>query len=81
MVRIESLIRRYSRSFIMYVCVCNRVTQKDVEAAFDSGASSLRDLQKELKLGTNCGSCLPHAASVLKAAKEAAGNPKLFYAA
>ncbi len=67
----------------MYVCVCNRVTRQQLEQAIDEGAASLKALKKTLKLGTNCGSCLPLAKTLLtnNLQTSAAANPDLFYAA
>ena len=41
----------------MYVCLCNDVTEKDIEQAVQRGASSLHHLQDELKVATCCGNC------------------------
>ncbi len=40
------------------VCSCYGVREGEIRAAIDSGADLAR-LQKELRCGTNCGSCLP----------------------
>ena len=40
------------------VCACFKVPESQVRAAVAAGAS-LAKLQKELKCGTNCGSCVP----------------------
>ena len=67
----------------MYVCVCNRVTEEALQQAVAEGAHSVKALQRALNLGTNCGSCLPMAASMLtrnlKTLTEQ--NPDLYYAA
>ncbi|AUB81007.1 (2Fe-2S)-binding protein [Candidatus Thiodictyon syntrophicum] len=52
----------------MYVCVCNAVTDRQIRAAVRAGASSLNDLREGLGLGGTCGTCLPCAAEVLRAA-------------
>ena len=67
----------------MYVCVCNRVTEQQLQEAVLQGASSLKALQKALNLGTNCGSCLPTAKYMLnsKLATLTEQNPDLYYAA
>jgi bacterioferritin-associated ferredoxin len=41
----------------MYICVCNAVTESQVRASVDEGATSLDDLQFELGVATCCGSC------------------------
>lgn len=67
----------------MYVCVCNRVTEDQLQEAVLQGASSLKALQQALNLGTNCGSCLSTAKHMLNAnlAAMVDQNPDLFYAA
>jgi assimilatory nitrate reductase catalytic subunit len=41
------------------VCSCFQVGDKQVKAAVEAGVSSVTELGKELKCGTNCGSCIP----------------------
>ena len=41
----------------MYVCVCNAVTEKQVQQAIDNGAVTVARLQEELHVGTRCGAC------------------------
>ncbi|SMM98717.1 Bacterioferritin-associated ferredoxin [uncultured Candidatus Thioglobus sp.] len=41
----------------MYVCICNAVTDKDINQAIEQGARSLNDLSTQLKVGTCCGRC------------------------
>ncbi|EEZ80768.1 MAG: hypothetical protein HN639_03780 [Candidatus Thioglobus sp.] len=41
----------------MYICICNAVTDKDIQKAVKNGACSINDLGKELKVGTCCGRC------------------------
>ena len=50
----------------MYVCVCNAVTDRQIEQAVEDGASSLADLSRELKVATCCGRCSDCAKQVLK---------------
>ena len=45
----------------MYVCNCHKVTDQHIAQAMDRGARSINDLQQQLKVGTNCGSCIEHA--------------------
>jgi bacterioferritin-associated ferredoxin len=49
----------------MYICICNAITERQVRAAVDGGATSLDDLQFELGVGTCCGSCTVTAAEYL----------------
>ncbi|TMP85907.1 bacterioferritin [Pseudoalteromonas ruthenica] len=41
----------------MYICLCHGVSDKKIEQAIDDGARSMRDLSKELKVGSQCGKC------------------------
>lgn len=54
----------------MYVCVCNAVTDKQIRKAVRNGASSMADLQQELKVSTCCGKCRNCAKQVLNQALE-----------
>ena len=44
----------------MYVCLCNRITKKDLDREIDSisGSININDLKKRISIGSNCGSCL-----------------------
>jgi bacterioferritin-associated ferredoxin len=54
----------------MIVCVCKAVSDRHIKSAVRNGASSLRDLTRELGLGTCCGKCLPEAKATLDASLE-----------
>ena len=41
----------------MFICVCNAVTERQVQAAVAAGASSLSDLEAQLGVGGCCGCC------------------------
>jgi bacterioferritin-associated ferredoxin len=41
----------------MYVCVCNAVTEHEIEQAVRDGARSLVQLEESLLIGTCCGKC------------------------
>ena len=49
----------------MYVCVCNAITDKQIRAAAEDGATDLWALQAELGVATNCGSCTEAATEIL----------------
>jgi bacterioferritin-associated ferredoxin len=40
------------------VCVCRRVSDRDIHRAVDEGARSFDDVQTDLGVATACGSCL-----------------------
>jgi bacterioferritin-associated ferredoxin len=49
----------------MYICVCNAVTERQVRASVDAGATSLDDLQFDLGVASCCGSCAATAVEYL----------------
>jgi bacterioferritin-associated ferredoxin len=51
----------------MIVCVCKAVSERQIRAAVQDGATSLRHLTRDLGVGTCCGKCLPEAQSALRA--------------
>ena len=50
----------------MYICVCNAITDKQIRRAAKAGVSSIQQLQAELGVATNCGSCSETAAEILR---------------
>ena len=52
----------------MIICVCKAVSDRHIRAAAKNGAASLRDLSRELGVGTCCGKCIPEAKATLAAA-------------
>lgn len=56
----------------MIVCVCKAVSDKHIRRAVNAGeVVSLRDLTREMGVGTCCGKCVPSAREVLGAALSA----------
>jgi bacterioferritin-associated ferredoxin len=51
----------------MIVCVCKAVSDRQIRSAVKGGARSLRDLTRDLGVGTCCGKCLPEAKAALSA--------------
>lgn len=49
----------------MFVCICKGITEKQIKVSVAEGASSVRDLYRELKLGSQCGKCVGFARQVL----------------
>ena len=41
----------------MFICVCNAITERQVQDAVASGAATLPDLQARLGVGGSCGCC------------------------
>lgn len=50
----------------MIVCICNQVTERDIQHAAADGCSSLRELKKTTGLGSQCGTCCQDGKEVLK---------------
>lgn len=52
----------------MYVCLCNNVTESDVQDAVRDGARTLECLADSLGVSTCCGQCAYHADECLQVA-------------
>ena len=51
---------------LMYICICNAITQRQVEECARAGtASSVDDLASQLGVGAGCGRCRECAAELL----------------
>lgn len=50
---------------LMFICVCNAITERQVKVAVAEGASSLSDLQGQLGVAACCGCCAETAAEYL----------------
>ena len=53
----------------MYICICNAVTERQIEAKIADGANSFEQLQKQLQVATCCGSCRDAAEACLARAE------------
>lgn len=53
----------------MYVCVCAAVTERQVSQAISAGASTLKDLRRELGVTAECGRCAGCAKQCLREAR------------
>ncbi|AWY01297.1 bacterioferritin [Marinomonas primoryensis] len=49
----------------MYVCICNQVSDKDIKASIQEGATTMRALYKEHNIGSQCGKCCQCAKKLL----------------
>lgn len=58
----------------MIICVCKAVSDRHIRSAVKDGAASLRDLTRELGVGTCCGKCLPEAKATLSACLDSCGE-------
>lgn len=55
---------------IMYVCICNAVTDNQILEAQQNGHTSVRDISRLLGVGKCCGKCIDTAKEVLKQGEE-----------
>ena len=55
----------------MYVCICKGITDNHIREAVGNGCDSLRDLRRELGVGSQCGKCARHARQELREARSA----------
>ena len=63
----------------MYVCICNAVTDSQIREAAKAGVTNVWQLQSELGVATNCGSCREVAAEILSENRQVRRvEPKLF---
>lgn len=67
----------------MIICICNNVTENDIEQAIDNGAMSMAQISRKTELGTGCGGCLQNAKAILEGrlAELISQRPDQFYAA
>lgn len=50
----------------MYVCLCHGVTDRDIRKAAEKGVTTVRQLGRELGVGTQCGRCASMARDILR---------------
>ncbi len=55
----------------MIVCICHRVSDRDIHRAVHEGCRSFEDLQDELRVATGCGACTRCAAHLFEAQVQA----------
>ena len=50
----------------MYVCLCHGITDKAIKlAVLEDGVGNIRDLKKQLGVGTQCGKCVQMAQAII----------------
>ena len=76
-----TIIRIRVHNTPMIICVCKAVSDRHIRAAVNCGASSLRDLSRELGVGTCCGKCVPEAKATLSASLDSLSQPDALAAA
>lgn len=50
---------------LMFICICNAITERQVQTAVAGGAATMSDLQGQLGVATCCGCCADTAAEYL----------------
>lgn len=70
-----------SGEWLMIVCVCKRVSDRQIRQLVDEGANSLRDIRKATGLGTQCGKCACEARQMVRELSGHDGNSLLDLAA
>jgi bacterioferritin-associated ferredoxin len=66
----------------MYVCVCKGITDTQIRAAVQDGASSIRDVRKALGVASQCGKCGILARDIVRESLDSlpGAEQELFYA-
>lgn len=66
----------------MYVCLCKGITDTQIRAAVQDGASSVRDLRNSLGVASQCGKCGILTRDIMRESLNdlAENNEQLFYA-
>lgn len=66
----------------MYVCICKGITDTQIRAAVQDGASSLRDVRNTLGVASQCGKCSMLTRDIVRESlqDDVAGSEQLFYA-
>ena len=60
---------------LMFICICNAITERQVQAAVANGAVTMSQLQGELGVASCCGCCADTAAEYLPGGQYAATAP------
>jgi bacterioferritin-associated ferredoxin len=55
----------------MIVCVCHRVSDRQIEREARSGCASFDELQADLRVGTACGACIDCARETFECHRQA----------
>ena len=55
----------------MYVCICNGVTDRQIQEAVANGCRSMAELTMRTGAGASCGTCMETAAAMLESATPA----------
>jgi bacterioferritin-associated ferredoxin len=58
----------------MYLCICNAITDGEVDRAVAQGCSSVGEVFRHLGERPNCGRCVPDICRMVQQAQSFAGN-------
>jgi bacterioferritin-associated ferredoxin len=66
----------------MYVCICKGITDTQIRAAVQDGASSIRDVRNTLGVASQCGKCGILAREIVRESLDSlpGAEQELFYA-
>ncbi len=65
----------------MYVCLCKGITDTQIRAAVQDGATSMREVSNTLGVASQCGKCGVLARDIVRESlDDLEGNEQLFYA-
>jgi bacterioferritin-associated ferredoxin len=56
---------------LMFICICNAISERQVQTAVAEGATTLSDLQAELGVAACCGCCADTASDYLPGGRHA----------
>lgn len=54
----------------MFICICNGITEKDIETAAEQGVYSIKQLRERFDVADQCGRCTQFVKSTLAIASE-----------
>lgn len=68
-ISIINVIDSLTKGGLMYICICNGISDTQIKAEVSAGATSLADLQSSLGVATCCGCCADAASAYLPGAQ------------
>jgi len=54
----------------MIVCVCKRVSNREIHRRLEKGCRNVRDLGRSCRAGTDCGACTSQLVEMVRAHRE-----------
>ena len=67
-------LKLYMIIVLMFICICNAITERQVQSAVADGAHTMSDLQGQLGVATCCGRCAETAAEYLPGGRYASNH-------